>query len=172
MKYGPLVDEFTLCVTCPKWCSAPKKGEKINASTNSAEFFLLRAELKYEKLLPFLVNRGDLLSSGIASEAFSFYNPLKWALLFSRNRSNSGVKKKRKRVGAWPSQLQYFVCLTLLLHLHTVPNIHFLSNKSTWRKPCILWQKDFRIFGRILVKLGALVFDYNWWILEFKLVPK
>ena len=117
MKYGPLVDEFTLCVTCPKWCSAPKKGEKINASTNSAEFFLLRAELKYEKLLPFLVNRGDLLSSGTASEAFSFYNPLKWALLFSRNRSNSGVKKKRKRVGAWPSQLQYFVCLTLLLHL-------------------------------------------------------
>ena len=80
-----------------------KKGEKINASTNSAEFFLLSAEeLKYEKLLPFLVNRGDLLSSGsgIASEAFSFYNPLKWALLFSRNRSNSGVKKKRKRVGA------------------------------------------------------------------------
>ena len=139
MKYGPLVDEFTLCVTCPKWCSAPKKRGKNQCFNKFCRIFLLRAELKYEKLLPFLVNRGDLLSSGIASEAFSFYNPLKWALLFSRNRSNSGVKKKRKRVGAWPSQLQYFVCLTLLLHLHTVPNLHFLSAKSTWGKPCILY---------------------------------
>ena len=117
-----------------------QKRGKNQCFNKFCRIFLLRAEeLKYEKLLPFLVNRGDLLSSGTASEAFSFYNPLKWALLFSRNRSNSGVKKKRKRVGAWPSQLQYFVCLTLLLHLHTVPNIHFLSNKSTWGKPCILY---------------------------------
>ena len=156
MKYGPLVDEFTLCVTCTK-----KRG-KNQCFNKFCRIFLLRAEeLKYEKLLPFLVNRGDLLSSGTASEAFSFYNPLKWALLFSRNRSNSGVKKKRKRVGAWPSQLQYFVCLTLLLHLTHCSKFPLFVHKFNLRKTLhfIFTQKDFRIFGKILVKLGALVFD-------------
>ena len=115
------------------------KGKKSMLQQILQNFSFARGGAKIREAFTIPCKSGDLLSSGTASEAFSFYNPLKWALLFSRNRSNSGVKKKRKRVGAWPSQLQYFVCLTLLLHLHTVPNIHFLSNKSTWGKPCILY---------------------------------
>ena len=70
-----------------------KKGGKINASTNSAEFFFC-AEAKIREAFTIPCKSGDLLSSGIA-EAFSFYNPLKWAL-FSRNRSNVGCKEKEK----------------------------------------------------------------------------
>ena len=75
------------------FCGTKKKGEKSMLQQILQNFSFAR-RLKYEKLLPFLVNRGDLLSSGIA-EAFSFYNPLKWAL-FSRNRSNVGCKEKEK----------------------------------------------------------------------------
>ena len=106
-----------------------KKGGKSMLQQILQNFSFAR-RLKYEKLLPFLVNRGDLLSSGIA-KAFSFYNPLKWAL-FSRNRSNVGCKEKEKG-GAWPLLNSIAVlCVSnfITLHLHTVLKIHFWSTNS------------------------------------------
>ena len=116
--------------------------------------FSFARRLKYEKLLPFLVNRGDLLSSGIA-KAFSFYNPLKWAL-FSRNRSNVGCKEKEKG-GAWPLLNSIAVlCVSnfITLHLHTVLKIHFWSTNSFLAKTP---KNDF---------LGWLTFYNLGWILQ------
>ena len=71
-----------------------KKEKKSMLQQILQNFSFARGGAKIREAFTIPCKSGDLLSSGIA-EAFSFYNPLKWAL-FSRNRSNVGCKEKEK----------------------------------------------------------------------------